>query len=106
MQNRSHIKALANILQINNMDIFKSYIVFSERCELKKIKVNKPNIKIIKRHQLQDTLNNDYKIYGNILDKNQINDVYDKLVKYMFSDDNIRNKHIKYVESIYNTYKE
>lgn len=100
MQNRSHIKALANILKINNMDIFKSYIVFSERCELKKIKVNKPNVKIIKRHQLQDTLNNDYKIYDNILNKDQINDIYDTLVKYMFPDDNIRNKHIKYIESL------
>lgn len=35
-QNRTHIRALANLLQMSE-EVFASYIVFSERCELKKI---------------------------------------------------------------------
>lgn len=35
-QNRTHIRALANLIQMPE-EVFASYIVFSERCELKKI---------------------------------------------------------------------
>lgn len=100
MQNRNHIKSLANILKIKDMNIFRSYIVFSERCELKKITVNKPNVRVVKRNHLQDTLNKDYEKYGNILLNSQIRDFSDKLNKYMFSNDDIKNEHIKYVKEI------
>ena len=98
IQNRNHIKALANILEIKDMNIFRSYIVFSERCELKKITVNKPNVRVIKRSQLKDTLNKDYETYGSILLEKQISDFNDKLTKYMSPSDYIKIKHIKYVE--------
>lgn len=100
IQNRIHIESLAKILEINNPNIFRSYIVFSERCELKKIYISKPNLKVIKRHQLQDTLNNDYKKYGKVLNNSEITNIYDKLVNYMFCSDNVKNKHIKYINSI------
>ena len=99
-QNRNHIISLANLLNIENMNIFKSYIVFSNRCELKKITVTKPNVKVIKRPQLQETLDNDYKVYGKILNKEQIDYFYNKLYNYMFSDTNIKEEHIKYVKTL------
>lgn len=100
MQNRNHIKALASILEIKDMNIFRSYIVFSERCELKNITVNKPNVRVIKRNQLQNTLNKDYETYGSILLDSQIRDFNDKLTKYMFFNNDIKKEHIKYVEKL------
>lgn len=100
IQNRIHIESLAKIIEINNPNIFRSYIVFSERCELKKIYISKQNLRVIKRHQLQNTLNNDYKKYGQVLNNSEITDIYDKLVNYMFCSDNVKNEHIKYINSI------
>ena len=100
IQNKNHIKTLTNVLGIEDMNIFRSYIVFSERCELKKITVNKPNVKVIKRSQLQDTLDNDYKRYGVVLSNSRISNLNEKLTKYMFTDDNIKREHIEYVKKI------
>lgn len=102
IQNRIHIECLAKMLGINNPNIFRSYIVFSERCELKRIYISKPNLKVIKRHKLQNTLNNDYKKYGKVLNNSEISDIYSKLVNYMFCSDAIKNEHIKYINSIKN----
>lgn len=99
-QNRNHIRALANLLEIQNMDIFRSYIVFSQRCELKKICSSRSNLKVIKRNFLQETLNNDYMAYGKVLNREQIDDIYKKLKDYMCLSDNIKNKHIEYVNNI------
>ena len=82
------------------MNIFRSYIVFSERCELKRITTSKTNVRIIKRNQLQNTLNEEYEKYGTVLLDSQIRDCNDKLIKYMFPKDDIKNKHIEYVEKI------
>lgn len=99
-QNRNHIKAIANILEIEDMNIFRSYIVFSERCELKKITINKPNVRVIKRHQLQNTLNRDYEENGKVLLNSQIKDFNDKLKKYMNPKEDVKNQHIEYVKNI------
>lgn len=96
---------MANILGIEDVSIFRSYIVFSERCELKKIYVNKPNVKVIKKNQLQNTLQKDYEKYGVVLTNNQIRDLNNRLTKYVFTDDNIKNEHIEYVEKIKNEKK-
>ncbi len=100
IQNRNHIKALASILEIKDVNIFRSYIVFSERCELKNITVSKPNVRVIKRHQLQNTLNEDYKKYGIVFSNSQIRNFSDKLTKYMFTNDDTKKEHIKYIEKI------
>lgn len=100
IQNRNHIKALANILGIEDLNIFRSYIVFSERCELKKTTVNKPNVRVIKRNQLQDTLDKDYEKYGVILSNSQISNLNENLTKYMFLGDNVKSEHIEYVKKI------
>lgn len=51
-QNNGHINALKSALEFENKDIFKSYIIFSKRCTLKKINVTSKNIKVIKRNNL------------------------------------------------------
>ena len=50
-QNRSHIKALANHLGLEE-EAFRSFIVFSERCELKKVPPDCDEYHICRRHHL------------------------------------------------------
>lgn len=99
-QNSTHIKVLNRFLKIEDLNIFRSYIVFSERCELKKIILNNKNTKVIKRHQLKDTLNNDYKIYGKVLTEEEIDSIYNKLYKYMFVDDEVKIRHINHITKL------
>ena len=59
-QNQSHIKALAQYLDMP-VDAFTSYIVFSERCELKKVPEDTSSVVILRRpdmlRHLRKTLN-------------------------------------------------
>ena len=43
-QNKGHISALDNYLNNQFSDAFYSYIIFSERCELKKVNFSSPNV--------------------------------------------------------------
>jgi len=70
MQNKGHIKALCNVLPEIDESLFKSYIIFSERCKLKKLTVNSPEVKVINRQDLLHTIKKDIinlcrKIYTN-----------------------------------------
>lgn len=51
LQNKTHIKALSEYLKIEE-NLMKSFIVFSERCELKKVPDNTEDYTIIKRDKL------------------------------------------------------
>ncbi|MGC9385187.1 MAG: nuclease-related domain-containing protein, partial [Kosmotogaceae bacterium] len=51
-QNRGHINALKSVLGIKDDDFYKSYIVFSERCTLKKVDSSSPNVRILNRNKL------------------------------------------------------
>ena len=55
-QNKGHIKALQKILADVDDNYFFSYIVFSERCEFKKVSVFGDNISVVKRNKLFDLL--------------------------------------------------
>ncbi|MGB3159741.1 MAG: nuclease-related domain-containing protein [Carnobacterium sp.] len=55
-QNKGHIKALQEILCITDESLIHSIIVFSNKCELKKITVKSSNVKVIKRNRLKHTL--------------------------------------------------
>lgn len=100
LQNRNHILALKKILNIDDNTIFRSYIVFSERCTLKSIKVFKSNVKVIQRHDLNDTLNKDYELYGKVLNDQDIEKIYNKLFQYMYPDENTKKEHIDYIENL------
>ena len=102
LQNEKHILALKKILNKEDNRIFRSYIVFSERCTLKSIKVFKSNVKVIQRHDLNDTLNKDYKLYGEVLNNEEIEKIYNKLFKYMYPDENTKKEHINYIQNFKN----
>lgn len=51
MQNRSHVKALAEAIDVPT-SLFRSFVVFSERCELKDVPRNTEEYVICQRHHL------------------------------------------------------
>lgn len=58
IQNRSHVRALSAHLGMPE-DVFYSYIVFSERCELRKVPNDTDTYRILRRHHLVKVLRND-----------------------------------------------
>jgi len=57
-QNRAHVKALSECLGLGR-EAFRSYIVFSERCELKRVPPDTAEYVICRRHHLLANLRKD-----------------------------------------------
>lgn len=93
-QNKSHINALKNILKLQD-NIFKSYIVFSERCELKKVQFDSDNIKVIKRNRLISTIKEDIEKSPTILKVDEVLNIYARLKKYSNADEETKKRHIE-----------
>src|SRR6056297_3665976 len=93
-QNKGHIKALESILQTGDERIYKSYIIFSERCTLKKISVESDGVEVIKRNNLMRYIKGDLKNKNKLLDKAKIDEIYKRLSKYSLADELVKKKHI------------
>lgn len=97
-QNKAHINALKAVLNLND-DAFKSYIIFSERCTLKKINVTSSNVKVIKRDQLIKNVKKDIKDFPEIFTSDEVNKIYSSLQKYTNVDEDIKQAHIAAIKS-------
>ena len=97
-QNRGHISALKSFLEIENDRLLKSYIIFSERCTLKKISVTSENIKVIKRNDLMSAINHDIKTSQKLLSTQEIDRIFSTLKKHSLVDDAIKRKHIENIQ--------
>lgn len=96
MQNKLHIKWLKNFLK--NEDILvHSIIVFSERCELKKVIVTSNDIKVIKRAGIAWTVNKIDKNSPNVLSQKQINEIYEALYPCSQISEEDKEKHIQQI---------
>lgn len=78
LQNKTHINALANFLKLPK-EAFKSYILFSDRCELKKVPPNCEKYIIIHRNKLLDNIRPELRKRNAIYSKEQVNNFYDIL---------------------------
>lgn len=96
-QNKGHISALSNFVRINQEHFYKSYIIFSERCTLKKIKINSPKVKVIKRDSLLKQIKNDIATSPKLLNLQQIDAIYRKLKACSQADDTIKRTHVEQV---------
>ncbi|MBQ6685239.1 MAG: NERD domain-containing protein, partial [Firmicutes bacterium] len=54
-QNKTHIKALAKYLDLPEED-FLSYVIFSERCTLKKVPPKTPQVVVLRRPEMLERL--------------------------------------------------
>lgn len=100
-QNKTHIKALSEYLQIEQSKMM-SYIVFSERCKLKKVPSNTEKCIITKRNYLLDLINKNMDNKQNIFTNEEIDEIYEKLKRLTNVSKEVKEKHI---EDIKNKYK-
>ena len=103
-QNRTHIKWLRKYLG-ESIPLF-SIIVFSERCELKKVSVSSEDIKVIKRDNTYGTVRRIWDNSESVLSEEEVNALYEKLKSLTKVDNSIKAAHIQSIEQRYNTQKE
>ncbi len=97
LQNQTHIKAISNLLSIDK-DKFKSFIVFSERCELKKVPEDTNEVKIIKRGQAIEKTNFEMLGEDKIFSIAEIDKLYKMLSKYSNATEETKKKHIENIK--------
>jgi hypothetical protein len=98
-QNNTHLKHLKNVLYNIDPKIFKSIIVFSERCTLKKIDLSSSDVQVIKRNNLQQTLNRLIHNSEIVLSKDRVDEIYRSLKIYTLVKDDVKRKHIENINS-------
>ena len=98
-QNRTHLKWLGKYVG-EEVPLF-SLIVFSERCELKKVTVNSPEIKVIKRDRLYAAVRSIWDTVGDKLSEEQVNEIYGMLQKMTDVDQAVKEAHVKNINAKY-----
>jgi len=98
-QNKGHISALKSVTDFEDDNLYKSYIVFSERCTLKNITVTSPNVIVLKRNTLTKLITRDMESSYKFLTIAEVNQLYRDLQKYVLVDDAVKNAHIKYLKA-------
>ena len=98
-QNEGHIRKLSNYLSISPICIF-SYIVFSDRCELKKVPRDTDYIKVIKRNQLLWRLKDELKNRCNIFTPADVDAIYNRLLPLTQKTQEEKTQHIMGVQNL------
>ena len=75
-------------------EVFRSYIIFSERCELKKMFVHSPDVKVMNRNVLTREIEHDLNSLENQLTILEINQIYTELSRYALADAATKQAHI------------
>ncbi|PTQ85981.1 nuclease-like protein [Trichococcus patagoniensis] len=92
-QNKKHISVLQKHLELGS-EVFRSYIIFSERCELKKMFVRSPNVKVMNRNVLIREMKQDMNTLAIRLTDLEINQIYNELSQYTLADAATKQAHI------------
>lgn len=79
IQNKVHLKWLKAYLSDFENIPFYSYIIFSERCELKDITLTSDQHYVIQRYEVFDSVVENVSLKGKILTEDVISKIYDKL---------------------------
>lgn len=83
---------------MNSDELFKSYIIFSERCTLKKIKVELNNVKVIKRDHLLKYTKKYLLESAKILHLEQMDTIYENLSQYCLVSGSLKQAHINSIK--------
>lgn len=102
-QNKGHISALKLATEIENDEMYKSYIVFSKRCELKKIKIESSNVKVMKRTNLSRIIKKDIERSNKIMTQKEVYKLSRKLEKYTHATETVKKEHIENIKQKYHT---
>lgn len=97
-QNSGHIKCLKHNLQQYPNIVYRSVIVFSERCELKKIECDTPDTYIIKRDALENTVNKILKNSQKVLSESEVEEIKQFLSKAQRPNSEVRERHLEDIQ--------
>lgn len=97
MQNRTHLKWLANYVG-DDIPLF-SIIVFSERCELKKVTVYSENIKVIKRDMTYATVREIWEQNPDCIEADHIEELYQNLKQLTNADEAVKAAHVANIKN-------
>ena len=92
-QNKKHISVLKQHLGLGD-EVFRSYIVFSERCVLKKMSVYSPEVKVMNRDVMACEIMEDMERRPEIFTPLEIEQIYGELRRYTLADDETKQAHI------------
>lgn len=93
MQNELHIKYLKEqLISFSDVPIY-SFIVFSERCQLKNISLYDKEITVIKRNDVLSCINK-LALEKNLLSDEKIKDIYEKLEVFTNVSEEVKQRHI------------
>ena len=99
-QNRTHINALSQFLQMDKTKM-KSFIVFSERCELKKIPEDTEEYIVTKRDNLLRLVKKEIENRNNIFTKTEVDSIIEKLKPLTNISQEEKQKHIEQIKETY-----
>lgn len=99
MQNRTHIKWMTDYIG-EDIPLF-SIIVFSERCELKKVTVTSEDIKVIKRDFTYAAIRDLWEKNQDVLSDDKIEELYHKLKELTNVNAEVKSAHIENIERKY-----
>lgn len=97
LQNKTHINALSNYLKISKEE-FKSYILFSDHCELKKVPTCCEEYIILNRGNLLKNIRKDLKNRNNVYSKENVDNLYETLFPLSQVSDEEKKKHISNIK--------
>ncbi len=99
LQNKTHVKWMRNYVG-DDVPMF-SIIVFSERCELKKVAVESPDVKVIKRDRTYAAVRDIWDQSPDVLPEEKINELYERLAILTNVDEAIKVAHIDNINQKY-----
>ena len=99
LQNKTHVKWMRNYVG-DDVPLF-SIIVFSERCELKKVTVESSDVKVIKRERTYATVREIWNESPDVVSEEKINELYDNLSKLTNVDEAVKVAHIENINQRY-----
>lgn len=97
LQNNVHIKWLCQTLH-QNPTVFRSYIVFSDHCTLKKITLTSGKHYVLNRHRLFSAVSTDAKTHLGCLSQQEIDSIYNKLYPLTQADASLKAAHINNIK--------
>lgn len=98
LQNKGHIKSIDEYLDNKYTGKFYSFIVFSERCSLKKIKLSGKNVFVIKRNKLESEYKKLLKRETKKLSPSEVREIYAVLKTKSNVGEDIKKKHIENIQ--------
>ena len=100
LQNKTHISALKQYLKLDEKTRIFSYIVFSQRCELKRVCEKSGNAIVIKRPEMLQSIRSGIKGQATIFTKEQIDSMYEDLLPLTDATTAEKEAHIKKIQDI------